>query len=271
MAKKIIDNKIPGWRAYYQDIRQYSSLIRMLYIKDLQTRYAQTFTGWALIFFQPLLALVIFSVFFGGFIHLETGKIPYPVFAFSGISIWFTFTAMINSGGNALLQNTDLIRKVYFPRIILLISKLLLVLTDFAVSFVMLLIILFIFGVSPSLRILLLPLPVILVLLTASAIVLWINSLSSKKRDFLHIVPGMINYLIWLTPVFYPVSLIPEPYGEWLYYLNPLATCLELFRWSILGSTMNWVHLLCFVWVVPLFVAGLFLFRKSEQNIADYV
>jgi lipopolysaccharide transport system permease protein len=270
-SKTIINSQPIGLKEYVRRVINYRSLIYALAKRDIKAKYSQTILGviWAII--QPLIALLIFSVFFKGLIQLETGNVPYPVFAFSGMILWYYFSNIIHQSGNALLAEQDLIKKIYFPRIILPMYKAFIGLFELVIAFLLLIIIMLIWRVDISYKICFAPVIILLITFTGLTISIWLNALTVKKRDLLHLVPYLINYGIWLTPVFYPSTLIPEPYQDWLYYLNPVATIIELFRAALLNLPFEWMHLISFVPLLILFVIGVYFFKKTEKNIADFV
>jgi len=271
MKKKLIDNKVPGWIAYLSSIVRYRSLMMTLVRRDLKVRYSQTVLGMAWSLFQPLMALLVFTAFFQGIIQLDTQAIPYPVYAFSGMIVWYFFTGIVGQASSALIQSQDLIKKIYFPRLLLLLSKTVVASADFAIAFVFFVIICFVFGEIPKGTIFLLPFIALALIFVAFTVAVWVSALSVRRRDLLHAIPTLLNFAIWATPVFYPASIIPEAYFDAFHFINPVATVIELFRWSALGTPMVWMHCLCFIWVFILFAIGLHLFRKTEGNVVDYV
>lgn len=271
MPKTTINKKTIANRHYLKMILGYRSLIYALAKRDLKAKYTQTFLGisWAII--QPLIALVIFSVFFQGLIHLETGAVPYPVFAFSGMILWYYFSSIIHQSGNSLVANQDLIKKIYFPKIILPIYKSFMGLFELTIAFGLLLVIMLVWNVEISYKICFAPLIILLITFTGLTVSIWLNALTVKKRDLMHLIPYLINYGIWLTPVFYPSTLIPDPYQDWLFYLNPVATIITLFRASLFDAPFEWMYCISFIPVLLLFVSGIYVFKRREKNIADYV
>ncbi|MFT5780020.1 MAG: lipopolysaccharide transport system permease protein [Crocinitomicaceae bacterium] len=270
-SNTIIDSQPIGLKDYIQRIIRYRSLIFALAKRDVKAKYTQTTLGvlWAII--QPIIALLIFSVFFQGLIKLETGDVPYPVFAFSGMILWYYFSNIIHQSGSALVAEQDLIKKIYFPRLILPLYKAFIGLFELGIAFLLLIIILLIWKVDISYKICFAPLIILLVTFIGLTVSIWLNALTVRKRDLLHLVPYLINYGIWLTPVFYPSTIIPEPYQDWLYYLNPIAVTIELFRAALLDLPFEWMHCISFIPVLLMFVVGVYVFKKTEKNIADYV
>lgn len=271
MEKQVINNQLSSWRGMYKGLVQYRSLLLTLVRRDLKIRYSQTVLGIFWVLFQPLVILVIFTLFFRGILQLETQNIPYPVYTFSGIILWYYFTGIVGQASNVMLQHEDLIRKVYFPKLILILAKVLVSSVDFIVGFVFFLLLLLFYGHLPPWTIIFSPLILIILIFFAVGIALVVSSLSIRRRDLLHILPTALNFAIWLTPVFYPATIVPQPYLDWMHYLNPVATIIELFRWCMLGTPMDWMHCVSFAGVFLLLFVGLSLFRKAENKIADYV
>jgi lipopolysaccharide transport system permease protein len=202
---------------------------------------------------------------------LETGSIPYPAFAFSGMSIWYLFTNIVQTGGNSLIESQDIMKKIYFPKLILPISKMLLSVLESSVSFGLLILVMVFFGIDFHLKILLFPVVIAMVIVLGLCLSIWLSALSIKRRDLQHFLPYVINTGIWLTPVFYPVSLIPEPYKDWLYYLNPVATILTFFRAILFDLPFHWEYCISFIFIFILLVAGILYFKRVERNVADFV
>lgn len=271
MEKQVIENSLGSWSTYFTSILRYRSLMFTLARRDIKIRYSQTWLGVFWVLFQPLLILLVFTVFFQGILQIETQRVPYPVYTFAGVILWYYFNNMVNQASSVMLHHEDLIRKIYFPKFILLISKILVNSFDFAIAFILLLVLSLVYGHIPPWTAILSPFIVLLLVIFSLAISLCTSALSVRRRDLLHMVPTALNFAIWLTPVFYPPTIVPQPYIDWMHYLNPVATVIELFRWSMLGTPMVWMHCLCFVWMPVLLFAGLYLFRKAEHKIADYV
>lgn len=258
-----------GMSSYLKKVWDYRSMIITLTVRDVKVKYAQTFLGilWAVL--QPLVGVLVFTFFFTQLIQLDS-TIPYPLIALSGIAAWYFFSSIIHSAGISLMQAQDLIKKVYFPRLVILISKILSGLIDLGITLCLLVILMFVFGVFPGIEILFVPVFIILTIVFGLSISLWLSALTLRYRDFHHIIPYLLNYGIWLTPVFFPVSIIPEKFN-WLIYLNPMAAVIAGFRWSLLGDTLpDWQYWISFVPIVIILISGLDYFRRNEYKIADY-
>lgn len=271
MSRVIHTNKGDTTTRYLLKVYQFRSLIFTLARKDLKVQYAQTLLGllWSVI--QPLTSLLVWTFFFDKLIKVDTGSIPYPLFAFSGMMGWYFFTNIFSHAGTSLVNSQDLIRKIYFPRIVLPVSKVLVGLVEFSISLVLLFIIMIVMGKSPSWQIVFLPFFIFLNIVTGLAFGLWLSALTIRYRDFQHIIPFFIYLGIWLTPVFYPKSLIPSEYSFFI-YMNPVAAVIAGYRWALFGGEIfSHYYLISFALMLIVLVAGFIYFRKNESIIADYV
>lgn len=246
-------------------------LILTLAWRDVRITYAQTFLGilWAAI--QPLTGLFIFTLFFSWMLKMDTGNVPYPLFAFTGLMSWYLFSALLRNAGTALISSQDLIRNLNFPRIILPLSKAFSSLPEFGISLVILLVMMLVLGHYPGWQIIFLPIFLLLNVFTALSIGIWLSALTLRYRDFQHIIPYILNFGIWLTPVFYPTTLIPEQYSYVLYF-NPMAGIVQGFRWCLLGGDMpSPMFGFSFLAVIVLFFSGILYFRRVERMVTDLV
>lgn len=266
---KVIDAKSENPWTYLKKVWEYRAMILSFAKRDIKIKYSQTVLGilWSVI--QPLTGLVVFTFFFDKLIKLDTLDTPYALFAFSGMISWYFFSYIVHSSHEALLVNQEIIKKIYFPKLILPLSKVLVGLVDFLISFALFIIFALFFKVIPSWTCLLFPIFLILNIVVGLSISIWLSAMTVRYRDFYHIVPYLINFSIWLTPVFYPATLLPADYN-WLLYLNPMAAVIAGFRWSLLGGDMPSVYyLISFVPMFLLLFLGIRYFIKIEQNIAD--
>lgn len=269
-SQKIITSESPTLLAYLKEVWQYRSLIFVFAQRDLKIKYAQTALGlgWAII--QPATAILVYSAFFGLVLKINAG-IPYILFVISGLTGWSLFNFIFNQGSNALLSNQDLIKKMSFPKMVLPLSKVITGLVEFSVSFFLLFIAWIIWGKFPGWSVLLMPIPVIGILMFSLAITFLLISFSIKNRDLLHITPFFVYFAIWFTPVFYPVTIIPEVYKTWI-YLNPMAAMIDFFRWTA-GINPTYTHLywINLIPITILFVISVFVFKNTEDKIVDYI
>ena len=271
MERKVITNQPKGLLPYLKRVWQYRSLIVLLARRDLKVKYAQTVLGLVWTVIQPLTGLLIFTIFFDKLIQIDTLDTPYPLFAFSGMISWFFFTYIIIQGGMSLLQSQDLLTKVYFPRIVLPLSKALTGLTDFVISVALMFVMMLATGHGVTINIIWFPLFVLLNIFTGLSVAVWLSALTVRYRDFHHIIPYLVNFGIWLTPVFYPATLLPSDY-HFLIYLNPMAGVIDGFRFTLLGDPAPSLYYLpIFAIIILQALAGLYYFRKIEGKIADTV
>lgn len=271
MAQSIISAKPKKLIPYLKEVSQFRHLLLTFARRDLKAIYAQTILGILWTALQPLTALAVFTVFFTLLSPVDTGDIPYPLFAFTGLVSWYFFTAMVVRCGNSVVEAQGIITDIYFPKLILPLSKSIVGLVEFGISLLILVVIMLVMGHYPGIEVLTLPVFMLMNLLLGLTIGIWLSALSYRYRDFQHIVPYLVNFGIWLTPVFYPATLIPEKYS-YLLYLNPMAGIIEGYRWALLGgpSPSQWFGL-SFVGILLFFIAGLSYFRKIENTMVDRI
>jgi len=255
----------------FHEIWEYRELLYSFVGRDLKVRYKQTALGflWAII--QPLFLMVVFSLFFGRLVKIPSEGIPYPLFSFAALIPWTLFAEGLTRSTASVLHNAGIMTKVYFPRLIMPISGILSPLVDFAIAFVILLLMMVYYGYVPTIAIVLLPLFVLLALMTSLAVGLWLSATNVKYRDFQYTISFLIQLWLFASPVVYPSSLLPEQYRI-LYGLNPMAGVIEGFRWALLGTNPPESMILVSVGVVVLLlIGGLFYFKRMEQYFADVV
>ena len=249
---------------------EYRELLYFLAWRDIKARYAQTVfgIGWAII--QPLFTMVIFTVIFGKFARMPSDGLPYPIFAYVAIIPWTYFARSIERSGNSLVGEAGLVKKVYFPRLILPISATIGGLLDFIMSFVVLLGMMAWYGFRPNWGMLALPLFLLLILITALSVSLWLSSLNTRYRDIVYVMPFLTQLWMYASPVVYPVSVVPERW-RLLYSLNPMTGVIEGFRWALLGkkSPDFIIMALSMTAVLFIFLAGLVYFKRTERTFAD--
>lgn len=271
MAKTIISEKSQKLIPYLKEAGLYRNLILTFARRDLKAIYAQTILGILWTALQPLTALIIFTIFFTLLSPVDTGDIPYPLFAFTGLVSWYFFTAMVVRCGKSVIEAQGIIQDVYFPKLILPLSKSIVGLVEFGISLLILLVIMLATGHLPGIQVLILPVLIAINLLLGLTVGIWLSALSYRYRDFQHIIPYLVNFGIWLTPVFYPSTLIPEKYS-YLLYLNPMAGVIEGYRWTLLGAEAPSPWYLVSFGVAFLFLwAGTSYFRKIENTMVDRI
>jgi lipopolysaccharide transport system permease protein len=255
-----------------KDLFRYKDLFFTLAYREFRVRYAQTFLGFFWAFLQPAATLLIFTFVFGRAIKVDTGNIPYPVFALSGMVAWTYFSFVVSQSGRSLINSQSMIQKIYFPRIILPLSQALVGLIDFTLTFLFLIAAMLWYGVLPSANIWYLPFFLLMAILAALAVGIWISALTIRYRDFMHVIPFLIQIGLYATPVAYSTLYIPEKYHLLYYSLNPMVGVVEGFRWSLIGQGS--IHPYTFISmgiVLVLFVTSLIYFRKVEKIMADII
>jgi len=262
-----------GWVSLnLQDLWEYWELLYFLVWRDVKVRYKQTVLGAAWAILQPFLTMVVFSVFFGRLAKVPSDGIPYPVFAYAALLPWQLFAHALTESGNSLVANQQLITKVYFPRLVIPISAVLAGLVDFAVAFVVLLGMMFYYGIVPTAATLTLPLFLLLAIVTALAVGLWLSALNVQYRDVRYTIPFLTQFWLFATPIAYSSSLVPEQWRA-LYGLNPMAGVVEGFRWALFGKTggVGPMIIVSALMVGVLLLGGLVYFRRMEKTFADVV
>jgi len=254
-----------------QELWNYRELLASFTKRDIKIRYKQTALGFLWVIIQPLFMVFIFSVFFGGLAKIPSDDIPYPLFVLAALLPWTLFAEGLTRSTTSMVTNSQIMTKVYFPRLIMPISGVLSPLVDFMVSMSLLAVFMAYYGFVPTLNVVFLPLFILLALVTSLAVGLWLSALNVKYRDFQYTVPFIIQLWLFASPVVYPASLLPESV-RFLYGLNPMAGVIEGFRWSLLGTGMPGAMMLVSVGVVVLLlITGIFYFRRMEQYYADVV
>lgn len=271
MARLIIDAAQRGVRFSLKELFDYRDLFLILAYRDLRVRYAQTFLGVLWAFVQPLSTLLIFTLVFDRAMQVDTKGAPYPVFAMCGMSAWTYFAFVMNQAGNSIIGAQGMIQKIYFPRLIIPLSKAVVGFVDFAISFVFILALMLWFGVKPSPNIVFLPVFILMTLISALGVGIWLSALTIRYRDFQQIVPFLAQFGLYATPIAYPSSLLPQKY-QLLFHLNPMAGVVEGFRWAVLGAeTPHPYAYVSFGLAFLLFASGLVYFKRIERVMADIV
>lgn len=256
---------------YLVEIWTFRHLIHVFVKQELKVQFAQTRLSILWLVVRPLIILGIFSFVFDKLLTIPDLKYPYPIFAFIGILVWNNFSYMVNIGGSAIITSQSLIKKIYFPKLILVLAKIIHGLVELVVSLLLLLILILFMGYDVSPNIIFLPVFLLINILTGTTIAIWLNSLTIKNRDLNHLVPILVGFLIWLVPVFYPTTLIPSTYS-FILYLNPVAASIQGCRWAILGDAAPSIMYLpaIFICFVMLYF-GLKVFVRNESDLVDFI
>jgi lipopolysaccharide transport system permease protein len=240
--------------------------------RDIKVRYKQTAIGAAWVVIQPFMTMVVFSLFFGKLAKMDSHGLPYPVFYYSALLPWTYFVGSVQRAAGVVVDQQHVITKVYFPRLVLPLAAVTSGLVDFAISFLVFLGIMVFYHTQPGPALLLFPFFLLLAVLTALAVGLWLSTLDAIYRDVRYVVPFLVQFWMFASPVAYPTSLVPERW-RWLYGLNPMAGVIEGFRWSLTGHGQPPTLLLAASSgvVLLLVLGGMFFFHRMEGTIADVV
>jgi lipopolysaccharide transport system permease protein len=262
----------PGTRAMsftLDEVWQARELLYFLVWRDVKVRYKQTVLGIAWSVLQPFLTMVVFTIFFGRLAKVPSDGVPYPLFSLAALVPWTYFATAVTNGSSSLVGNQHLLAKVYFPRVLVPLAAVMMPAVDLAVSFGMLIVLMAWYHVAPTAAMLTLPLYVALGVLTAFAVTLWTSALSVRYRDARYVLPFLIQIWLFVTPVAYPASMVPERW-RLLYALNPMATVVEGFRSSLLGTPAPGAMIAIAITVVAAaLVSGTAYFRSVEGSIVD--
>lgn len=257
---------IINWR----ELWHYKDLFFFLVRRDIKTRYSQSILGigWAVI--QPVFSMIVFTIVFGNLAKINSEGVPYAIFSYTALVPWTFFSSSLSSASGSLISSKNLITKVYFPRLIIPISPVLAKMLDFGISFLILIGLMFWFGVKPTIWSLMIPLFILLMMLTAAGVGMWLTALSIQYRDINYGSNFFIQLLMYASPVIYPASSIPEKY-QMIYAINPMVGVIEGFRAALLGTrSMPWEYLIIgSIMAVVFFISGALYFRSMERYFAD--
>ncbi len=261
-------------KQYWKDLWNYRELFYFLAWRDIKVRYKQTVIGvaWALI--RPIFTMVIFTFIFGSLAGLPSEEgVPYAIMVFAALLPWQFFSHSLSESSNSLINNVNLVSKVYMPRLILPASTVVVNLVDFAISFAIMIVMMIYYRFAPDLQILTLPLFLLMAFFTAYGFSLWLSALNVRYRDFRIIVPFIVQFGLYISPVGFSSSIVPDKW-RLLYSLNPMVGVIDGFRWAILGGDVQiyWPgFMLSVILIVTVFISGLFYFRNTERTFADVI
>ncbi len=269
--RALIKSEEAGVQLNLAELWYFRELLYFLTLRDVKVRYKQTVMGLAWVIIQPLGTMLIFTLVFNRFVRLDAGPLPYPLFALSGLLLWLFFANAVTNSTYSLVSNSNLITKVYFPRMFIPAASVGAGLVDLGVAFLLLIVMCFYYGVSLSLHSLLLPLIILLMALLALSVGLLSAALTVKYRDLRHALPFIIQLWMFASPVIYPANVVPEKW-KWLLTVNPVAGIIEGFRASLTGQPFNWFHLSVSAAItLVLLVCSVYVFRRFEDTFADVV
>jgi len=255
---------------YLKKIYQHRGLIWVFAVRDLKVKYSQTILGisWSLV--QPLTALLIFTFLFGYVLNWTAGELPYSLYVLSGLLGWNFFSYVVYSGTSSVQDSSHIIRKVYFPKSILPLSKTVVAFIELMLSFVLLIPLMIYFGYGLSWRMLFLPLIILFNALCGLAPVFWVAALGYRKRDLFHLLPFVVYFGIWLTPVFFVTKMLPKEVSDFL-VINPMASVVDFWRWMLFGfGTFQGTWIISFLIVLLLCCGGMFYFHRKEGEFSDH-
>ncbi len=255
-----------------KELWEYRELFYFFTWRDIKVRYKQTVLGAAWAIVQPLLMTLVFTLFFGRTLGIDSGSLPYPLFVFPGMMIWTFFSNGLTNSSGSMLSSANIIKKIYFPRLIIPISSILAAMVDLIISMAILIILLIYYGFTNSLPSLLLALPfsLALTLLTLVGSGCFFAALNIKYRDFRYVIPFLLQVLFFMTPVIYPARLVPIEWVRSVLQLNPVGTAIDLLRQALSGGTPPLdTFLLSFAIAITFFLSGIYYFRKTEYYFAD--
>jgi lipopolysaccharide transport system permease protein len=265
----------PGMGAlhYWRDIWRYRELFFFLAWRDILVRYKQTVIGIAWSVIRPLATMLVFTIVFGKLAKLPSNGVPYPVMVYAAMLPWQFFANALTESSNSLVDNANLLTKVYFPRMIVPASAIIVSLVDFFISCVILCTLMAWYRFVPDVKILLLPAFLLMAFIASFGAGLWLSALNVKYRDFRYVVPFLVQFGLYISPVGFSSAIVPERW-RFFYFLNPLVGVIDGFRWAILGDAfpVNWPgFLLSCILVVSVFAGGVYYFRRMERSFADVV
>ena len=255
-----------------RELLAYRELLYFLVWRDVKVRYKQTVLGAAWAIIQPFFTMVVFSLFFGRLAHIPSEGVPYPIFSYAALVPWTFFANGLSQSASSLVGSANLLTKVYFPRLTIPIATVLSGAVDFVLAFAVLLGMMIFYRVSPTWNTLWLPLFLLLAFVTALGVGLWLSALNVEYRDVRYVVPFLVQFWLFATPIAYPSSLVPEPWRA-IYAFNPMVGVVEGFRWALLGTETapGPMVLVSALAALVIFVGGIVYFRRMEDTFADVV
>jgi len=257
-------------KSYLLKLWKFRSLILAFALRDLKTKYAQTVLGVAWSLLNPIIATLIFSFFFGHVLAWEIDGMPFPIYVLSGLIPWNFFVYITTAGTSSIQESSQLIKKIYFPKSILPVSKIIVALVDLGLSLAVLLLLIIYYKQQISLNLLIMPLAIVFNALCALTLVFWISALAYKKRDLLHIIPFLTYFGIWLTPVFFKSEILPTKIQPYL-ALNPMHNAIELWRFLLFNyGTFNPMWFVSFIITLLLCISGMYFYSTKEHQFSDF-
>jgi len=271
----VINENSESFLTKIKEVFEFKDLFITLSIRDFKVRYAQAFLGFLWAFINPAITLVLLSIVFGRFLNVKTGAVPQVLITASGVVFWNYFSFVLTNAGSSLIASQSMVKKIYFPRLVIPISKGFVGLIDLVISLAILLALLFYYHTPLSVNFIFLPLIILINILLSLGVGIWISALSIRYRDVQYVVPFLVQIGLYVTPIAYTSDFIINHIPSYLsavIYLNPMIGLLDILRWSLFGSPIVWSH--CMVSVslsFIIFFTGVIYFNKAEIDIADYL
>lgn len=267
----VISARVESLTGYLQRVWSLRRFAITLAKREVKVRHANTYFGLFWVLLQPLPSIIVFTFFFDRIIQVETGDVPYSIFALIGLIGWNYFTYLSVSLGNVLYESADVIKRIYFPRLLLPLSRIISGAVDFAVSLVLVIIAMFLFGTFPDEHIVFFPVFVLLNVLFGFTIGIWLCILTYKRKDLMHVIPVIINFSIWLTPVFFPTTVLPADIADAMYF-NPMTLICEGYRFSLVGGPApELLHFASAPVMILLLILGIDQFRRIDPFIPEHL
>lgn len=261
-------NKLFNW----SELWRYRELFYFFTWRDIKIKYKQTMLGFLWAILQPLLMMLIFTFFFGKALKIPSQDLPYPIYVFSGLLVWNMFSTGLTNASNSMVNNANIIKKIYFPRLIIPVSSILVALFDFFMAFALYVLLLLFYQQPVSwLAIFVWPAAILLTIIATLGLGTWLAALNVKYRDFRYVIPFLVQVLFFLTPIIYPISLINYPLLKYILVCSPMYAAVELFRWPLTGVFPNTIFLsISLISGVLFLLGGLIYFKRTEDFFADF-
>lgn len=263
-----------GWVSLkLRELWEYRELLYFLTWRDIKVRYKQTVLGAAWAIIQPFFTMVVFSLFFGGLAKVPSDDVPYPIFSYAALVPWTFFAYGLQQSSNSLVMSANLLKKIYFPRLVIPISSVISGVVDFVLAFLVLLIMMLVYGIFPTINVVFLPFFVLLAFVTALGVGMWLSAMNVQFRDVRYTIPFLTQFWMFATPIAYPSSLIENDLLRALYGINPMTGVVEGFRWALLNTDTapGPIVIVSSAVAVGLLISGMYYFRRMEKTFADVV
>lgn len=271
-ATTIINAKRKTIREKWRHMMDYRELLLVLALKDIRVKYAQTFIGISWSFITPIFTVLVLTFVFKKVADIEVGEVPHTIFTMAGLIGWSYFSRVVETAGSSLIGAQQMVKKIYFPRIFIPLSKAIAALLNFVITFICLIVLMLAYGAAPSSNIVFLPFFILMAIMAGVGVSIWISALSIRFRDLIHVIPIALRLGMFVTPIAYPIREV-GPKFKLLFHLNPMTGVVEAIRWSILDShhLHRMTTYVSFGIILILFISGIMYFNSVERRIADVI